>query len=136
MHSKIHHILKKKKLIKSIKTKFIWLHSSPVHHKLIAKNIYIYIIYVNNNLNKNENFFLDSTCVCLVLVFIIGFLGGCLASERFTGSIQTPWHRLQWSLHISTCSPEIQQHCMRRIVTYFEYKYIMHLMFFSIQIFK
>lgn len=85
MHSKIHHILKKKKLIKSIKTKFIWLHSSPVHHKLIAKNIYIYIIYVNNNLNKNENFFLDSTCVCLVLVSIIGFLVGVWRRNALPG---------------------------------------------------
>lgn len=61
------------------------MHSSPVHHKLIAKNIYIYIIYVNNNLNKNENFFLDSTCVCLVLVSIIGFLVGVWRRNALPG---------------------------------------------------
>lgn len=110
MHRKIHHILKKKKkkLIKTIKTKFIWLHSSPVHHKLIAKKYIYIIIYVNNNLNKNEKIF-PRFHLCLSGVgFYHRFLGGCLASERFTGSIQTPWHHLQWSLRISTCSPEIQ----------------------------
>lgn len=61
------------------------MHSSPVHHKLIAKKIYIYIIYVNNNLNKNENFFLDSTCVCLVLVSIIGFLVGVWRRNALPG---------------------------------------------------